>query len=195
MRCLLLHAAMCLACVALCLMVLPAPAMAATSSETFWNPYLVGVSIGLVSILAFALSGRGIGASSAYMRTGGLIEKTVRGKDVINTEYYREHPPMFTWQWMLMAGVVLGALAASLLSGTFVWQWTPPMWSQVFSANFLVRWLIALNGGFLVSFGARLAGGCTSGHGITGTLQLVVSSWVALLCFFAGGVLVAFLLY
>lgn len=179
----------------LCLLALPHPALAATQAESFWSPYLVGAGIGLVSILAFLLSGKGLGASSAYMRTGGLIEKSVRGEEVVDTEFYRDHPPMITWQWMLIAGAVLGALLASLLSGTFAWQWTPEMWREAFSANFLLRWLIALNGGFLVSLGARIAGGCTSGHGITGSLQLVSSSWLALICFFVGGVAVAFMLY
>lgn len=178
-----------------CLLSLPETALAATQSQAFWSPYLVGAGIGLVSILAFLLSGQGLGASSAYMRTGGLIEQSLRGEDVVDTEFYRNHPPMVTWQWMLIAGAVLGALLASLLSGTFSWQWTPDMWRQAFSPNFLLRWLVALNGGFLVSLGARIAGGCTSGHGITGSLQLVSSSWLALICFFLGGVAVAFMLY
>ena len=44
-------------------------------------------------------------------------------------------------------------------------------------------------------YGARLAGGCTSGHGISGTLQLAVSSWIAVICFFVGGIVTALLLY
>jgi hypothetical protein len=43
--------------------------------------------------------------------------------------------------------------------------------------------------------GARWAGGCTSGHGISGTLQLAVSSWVAVVCFFIGGVGTAMLIF
>jgi hypothetical protein len=46
-----------------------------------------------------------------------------------------------------------------------------------------------------MGIGARWAGGCTSGHGISGTLQLAVSSWLAVLCFFAGGVATAMILY
>jgi hypothetical protein len=46
-------------------------------------------------------------------------------------------------------------------------------------------------GGTLVALGARIAGGCTSGHGISGALQLSVGSWIALLCFFIGGIGVA----
>jgi uncharacterized membrane protein YedE/YeeE len=58
-----------------------------------------------------------------------------------------------------------------------------------------LRLAIALLGGILLGLGARWAGGCTSGHGISGTLQLALSSWVAAICFFAGGILVAGLMY
>ncbi len=44
-------------------------------------------------------------------------------------------------------------------------------------------------------FGARLAGGCTSGHGITGTMQFAVSSWVTLGAIFVGGMAAARLVY
>ena len=46
-----------------------------------------------------------------------------------------------------------------------------------------------------MAFGARLAGGCTSGHGISGTLQLSVGSWIALVCFFIGGAATAMLMF
>lgn len=46
-----------------------------------------------------------------------------------------------------------------------------------------------------MAFGARLAGGCTSGHGISGTLQLSVGSWIALACFFIGGAVVAAMMF
>ena len=42
---------------------------------------------------------------------------------------------------------------------------------------------VAFGGGMLMAFGARLAGGCTSGHGISGTLQLNVASWISVICF------------
>ena len=55
----------------------------------------------------------------------------------------------------------------------------------------VLRLLAAFVGGLLMAFGARLAGGCTSGHGISGTLQLSVGSWIAVICFFIGGIAVA----
>ena len=53
----------------------------------------------------------------------------------------------------------------------------------------------ALVGGIIMGFGARWAGGCTSGHGISGTLQLVVSSWLAAICFFVSGIVTAMVIY
>jgi hypothetical protein len=52
----------------------------------------------------------------------------------------------------------------------------------------------SLLGGFLIMFGARVAGGCTSGHGISGSLQLALSGWIFFIAVFAGGILAALLL-
>ena len=56
-----------------------------------------------------------------------------------------------------------------------------------------LAWMFA--GGLLIGFGTRLAGGCTSGHGISGTLQLAVSSWLAAVSFFVGGIAAAMLIF
>jgi uncharacterized protein len=53
----------------------------------------------------------------------------------------------------------------------------------------------ALIGGIFLGFGARWADGCTSGHGISGALQLAVSSWISALAFFVSGILVAHILF
>ena len=46
-----------------------------------------------------------------------------------------------------------------------------------------------------MGIGARWGSGCTSGHGISGTAQLAVSGWIAAVCFFAGGILTAVLIF
>ena len=53
----------------------------------------------------------------------------------------------------------------------------------------------AFVGGAIIMYGARMAGGCTSGHGISGSLQLAVSSWVFFLTMFAAGVVTALILF
>jgi uncharacterized membrane protein YedE/YeeE len=55
-------------------------------------------------------------------------------------------------------------------------------------------WIVIVGGGFLVGFGTAYAGGCTSGHGISGVANLEIPSFIALAGFFAGGLLGTFVL-
>ena len=55
--------------------------------------------------------------------------------------------------------------------------------------------IAAFVGGIIILYGARLAGGCTSGHGISGTLQLAVSSWVFFISMFGTGIATAALMF
>jgi uncharacterized membrane protein YedE/YeeE len=53
----------------------------------------------------------------------------------------------------------------------------------------------AVLGGVLVMYGARLAGGCTSGHGISGSLQLAVGGWTFFMVMFAAGAATALIIF
>jgi len=99
------------------------------------------------------------------------------------------------WEWMLLVGVILGSFASASFSGQFQVQWIPGKWSAAFGSALLPRWLVAFSGGIIMGFGARWAGGCTSGHGISGTLQLAVSSWLAAVWFFIGGIATAMAMF
>jgi uncharacterized membrane protein YedE/YeeE len=160
-----------------------------------WSPYVVGAGIGILSWLTFLISDRGIGCSTAFAQTAGMLERLFRGEKVYLRPYFREVVPKVDWGWMLVVGIALGAFASSLLSGTFSLEVVPALWAQRFGGSVPLRWAAAFLGGVALGFGSRWAGGCTSGHGITGTLQLVIGSWLAALCFFVGGVLTAHLLF
>ena len=160
-----------------------------------WSPYAVGIGIGVLSWLVFLLSNHPLGVSTAFAKTAGMIERGVRGPHVAQKPYYRKHPPAIDWEWMLVVGLFLGALVAAWLSGAVRWTWVPTLWAESFGPGVGGRLATALIGGVCVGFGARWGRGCTSGHGISGTLQLVLGSWLAAFCFFVGGVVVAFALY
>ena len=160
-----------------------------------WSPYAVGVGIGVLSWLTFLLSNKPLGCSSAFARSAGLLERLFRGGKTDEKPYYRLFAPQIDWEWMLVCGVLVGAVASSLLAGQFTWAWVPATWAAEAGSGAAVRWLVALIGGFLVGFGARWAGGCTSGHGISGTLQLAASSWIAAAGFFVGGIATAMFIY
>jgi uncharacterized membrane protein YedE/YeeE len=110
-------------------------------------------------------------------------------------KFYKDNKPAVDWEVMLVLGVVAGAFLAAWLGGELTGRWVPPMWEARFGDNLALRLSVALAGGALMAFGARLAGGCTSGHGISGALQLSVGSWISVICFFAGGIATAMLMY
>lgn len=160
-----------------------------------WPPYMAGAGIGILIWITFLVSDRPLGASTAYAKTAGMLELAILGKRVRTMPYYREVIPRIDWQWMIVVGVVIGGFLSSYLSGTIGLLLVPPLFAEVFGTGVPLRFLVALVGGILMGLGARWAGGCTSGHGISGTLQLSVASWVAAACFFAGGILVAGLIF
>ncbi|NLF38009.1 YeeE/YedE family protein [bacterium] len=160
-----------------------------------WSPYAVGVCIGVLNTIALILLEKPIGCSTAFARTSGMIEKLARGERVCRKPYYQAFPPSVDWEWMLVLGVIIGAALSAWLSGTWALQWVPEMWRASFGPGVFKRVAVALAGSVCMGLGARWAGGCTSGHGISGTAQLAVSSWLAAACFFAGGIATAFLLY
>jgi uncharacterized membrane protein YedE/YeeE len=160
-----------------------------------WSPYVVGFGIGVLSWLAFLLAGNTLGASGSYAQTAGMIERLLRGSKVREKTYYREHAPDIGWGWMLLPGIVAGAFLSSMLSGDLDIRMLPPLWESNVGSSVLLRWLVAFAGGLLLGLGSRWAEGCTSGHGISGTLQLVVSSWIAAVCFFLAGVVTAHIIF
>ncbi|MBN1541138.1 YeeE/YedE family protein, partial [candidate division KSB1 bacterium] len=138
-------------------------------SELRWSPYLVGAAIGVLSWFSFLLARQPISCSTSFARTSGMIERALRGKKVQDKTYYQKFKLVVDWQWMLVAGIVIGAFLSALLSGDLRLQWIPALWQSAYGPNPLLRLVAALIGGIFLGFGARWANGCTSGHGISGT--------------------------
>lgn len=95
-----------------------------------WSPYLVGAGIGVLNILAFLLSDKPIGCSTAYTRASGMIERLLRGSKVNEKAYYRKFVPVVDWEVMLLAGIVLGAFLSANLSGEFRPEMVPALWRK-----------------------------------------------------------------
>ena len=150
---------------------------------------------GLLVIATLYLSDKPLGVSSAYAKIAGLIGRRISQPHTDNLKYYQDNPPKVDWELMLLFGIVIGAALAALSGGEFDGRWVPTLWQQHFGDGAALRLTVAFVGGAVLAFGARLAGGCTSGHGISGALQLSLGSWIALVCFFVGAVFTARLLY
>ena len=148
-----------------------------------WSPYIAGAGIGLLSWFAFATADHPIGVTTAFEHSAALVEKAAVPQVAQTNDYFTKKeeegkPPKIDWEWMLVIGVFIGAILSSTLSGDRGSALVPPLWRWRFGDSAFKRLAAAFSAGALMMFGARLAQGCTSGHGISGTLQLAVSSWI-----------------
>jgi uncharacterized membrane protein YfcA/uncharacterized membrane protein YedE/YeeE len=99
-----------------------------------------------------------------------------------------------SWRLRLLAGVVLGGGVAGLLAGRRP-SFALGSFDALFGSQPLVKVPVLLGAGLLIGYGARLAGGCTSGHGIVGTALGAKSSLVATSLFMVGGFLTTFVVW
>jgi uncharacterized protein len=165
-----------------------------------WSPYVVGAGIGVLSWLAFALADKHLAITLQYEHIAALTARGVAPEVEETNNYYPDRAaqglyPKIGWYMMLIVGVFLGGLLSSSLSGDRSKITVPPLWRWKFGDGVAKRLTWAFVGGAVMVFGARLAGGCTSGHGISGDLQLAVSSWVFMPLAFVVAVGTAFLLF
>ncbi|WP_439153402.1 YeeE/YedE family protein [Winogradskyella sp.] len=174
-----------------------------------WPWYVSGPCIAIVMFLLLYF-GRTFGMSS-NLRTLCAIGGAGR-----HAEFFRFDWKSQKWNLIVVLGAILGGFIAhfflsnpiainlsentvrdlNALGFTNTGQsLLPPelfSWDAVFSIKGI---LILIIGGFLVGFGTRYAGGCTSGHAITGLSSLQIPSLIAVIGFFIGGLIMIHLIY
>jgi uncharacterized membrane protein YedE/YeeE len=174
-----------------------------------WPWYVAGPLIGLFVPLLLVMTGKGFGISSSLRHTCAAALPT-------RADYFRyDWRAKGFWNLVFVLGIALGGLlgATVLSSGapidlaaatvadlralgvTDFSGLVPP---ELFSWNALATGpglAMIAGGGFLIGFGARYAGGCTSGHAITGMATFQVASLVAVVGFFLGGLAVTYVVY
>lgn len=164
-----------------------------------WSPYVVGAGIGVLSWFTFASVNKPIGITTAFEYTSALAEEAATPgvtKAYLEDKAKEDKRPRIDWEWMLVLGVFLGAYASAKVSGDRAPQEAvPALWRRRFGERPALRLAGAFAGGFVMMLGARIAQGCTSGHMISGNLQLALSSWVFTVVAGAAALATAFMLY
>jgi uncharacterized membrane protein YedE/YeeE len=165
-----------------------------------WSPYVVGFGIGVLSWFAFFSADKHLAITLQYEHLAAMLQMTIAPETVQTNRYYASRAaeglqPKVGWYLTLLAGVFLGALLSSRLSGDRPHTTVPPLWRWRFGDSARRRFAGAFVGGALMVLGARMAGGCTSGHGISGSLQLAVQSWSFILLAFAVAIGTALLIF
>jgi uncharacterized protein len=173
-----------------------------------WPWYVAGPLLGLFAPLLLWLGNRLFGVSSNLRHLCAALDH--------GTTPYTRYDWRRTGGWNLafVAGIVIGGIIAGVvfrnpepvaisastratLAALGIHDFTGLVPRELFSWSALAtpRGLLTIvGGGLLVGFGTAYAGGCTSGHGISGVANLEVPSFIALAGFFAGGLLGTFLL-
>ncbi len=137
-----------------------------------WPFWAGGAAIGLF-VLGFLLVGkRALGVSTGF-------------EDACKAP--ADRAALGSWRLPFMVGIVGGGVVAALLAGGWTVTTTMGAFDTLIGASLLVKAAVFTGGGVLIGFGTRLAGGCTSGHGITGMAQLAPSSLIATGSFMAAG--------
>ncbi|KAJ3187915.1 hypothetical protein HDU85_006308 [Gaertneriomyces sp. JEL0708] len=145
-----------------------------------WHPILGGVAVALAQTISLLLTKSPLGVSSGFAQLGASVVTKVDRK-------WRDHAPYYanyvasTDSMILATGIITGALASVTLGGR------TPLADIAVGSKYT-----SMAAGALLITGARMAGGCTSGHGISGMAQLSPASFVTVAGMFAGGIAMAF---
>lgn len=144
-----------------------------------WPWWISGTLIGLTVPLLYVLAGKAFGISTSLQQVGAMCAPHSR------FEYLRKHDRQGNmWTLIFVVGIAIGAFIANRFLVAEPVQLLPASFASTSGA---IKLLI---GGFLIGFGTRYAGGCTSGHSITGIANFNWPSLLATICFFAGGLAV-----
>jgi hypothetical protein len=163
-----------------------------TGKTKYMNPYLAGIILGLVLLLSFYLTGRGLGASGAMKSVVVSTVETVSHDKAEASGYYSKYiandqNPMNSWLVFQVLGVLVGGFISGAFSGRLSLK-------TEHSPNITVskRWILALVGGVLFGFGSQLGRGCTSGAALTGMATLSIAGFVTMMAIFGSAYVFAY---
>lgn len=172
-----------------------------------------GILLGVV-FLAAVLLVKPIGVSTQFVILDAIIWDTV-SPDVItttddggyastnayldksNAKYAKNAANPWNYSFIFVIAMMAGAAISSFVRGGVKGgeKTMPKIWRDRFGGSSLKRFAVAFAGGFIIVFGARLAGGCTSGHMMSGLMQTSISGYLFTLGAFGAGIPIALMLY
>src|SRR6266542_1204340 len=141
--------------------------------------YVAGPGIGLLLVAMYAIGNVHLGISSSYLRTAQAV--------------VLRRVPAEAWKVRYFIGLVLGALLAAFLRGGPTLR--PGYEPLLAVVPLALAPVILFAGGVLMGYGGRWAGGCTSGHGISGSAALSVGSIVATMTFMGVAIALTFVFH
>ena len=156
-----------------------------------YNWLYAGIGLAVLNCIAFLtiVFERPIGASSTYAYLGDLLT------GLFQNDFVSPNEKSGKWQLIFLAGALLSGLVVSLIRKDFKIQLIHSGWAKSEGNSSAKRIIWAFVGGFIMLIGARMAGGCTSGHVISGGMQIAASSLLFGAFVFAGLLITGKLFY
>lgn len=151
-----------------------------------WNPYVAGVTLGLVLLASFVFMGWGLGASSGPTRLvywlSHMVAPAATEANAYMGGFFGGEHILADWMVFEVLGVFLGGAIGAYTGGRMK-RGQIKKGPRISTGK---RIFFAILGGVLMGVGARCGRGCTSGQALTGGASLAVGSWVFMMMVFAG---------
>ncbi len=165
-----------------------------------WSPYVAGILLGIVGILAVVLSNSLLGASGAFENIAGMIGKAIAPKEFDSMYFNFVMPAGITWGVILLVGIFFGGMIGAATSHTLKWgkkdsTISDIQWKSIFGPQTWKRWVLGFVGAIVLEYAAGIAGGCTSGLAISGGMLLVPAAFLFIAGMFASGIVTALIVY
>ncbi len=171
-----------------------------------------GLALGLVFFAAVLLKGP-IGVSTQFVILDGIVADAVNPAFITQTDsgytstnaymaksdgaYAKNAANPLNYSFVFVLAMALGGLLSARLRGGLdaAERTMPALWRANFGDSPVKRYAVAFLAGVVVLYGARLAGGCTSGHMMSGMMQTAVSGYLFALAAFAAAIPVSLMMY
>lgn len=149
---------------------------------------VAGLLIGVITLLLLWLTNQRLGISTGLESLCSLV---VRSPYLARSEIATS----LGFRLPFLAGLTLGGVISAIAGGGWAPIWDLGRFDTTFALGPAgkLAWMFA--GGLFIGFGTRMAGGCTSGHGIFGLSNFEGASLVSTLCFLGTGIVVSHLVY
>ena len=155
-----------------------------------WSGWIGGIAVGMYAIAQVLVSGKVLGVSTGYGNVCSYVSSAA---------YFQqgEYEQPNNWRLWFIIGLPLGGLLAALTSpGEIALSFSlGAMYDSVLPQALWAKATVLTLGGIMIGYGSRLAGGCTSGHAISGVSMLNPPSLLAAAMFFVGGIIAVQLLF
>jgi uncharacterized membrane protein YedE/YeeE len=140
-----------------------------------WSPWLAGAGIGVVAWMVFGTLSTPLGITRAIEDLSARFTQFF-APGIESTAHFTRRNIFPDWEWFFLIGIPIGALISSYYFRDRNPGSVPDLWRRNIGGGRALRFTAAFFGALVMVFGARLAGGCTTGHGMSGLMQLASAS-------------------